>query len=202
MSAAQYYQGNDNGGGDNRGFNNQPPSGYDYNPQAQAQNAAQAQSGQYGNYPPPNSYSAGGEQYPQQPQQAYNGEGNNNNNGTGYAFSNNNYSQPGPTPNNYNMKPSAPYAPNAQADNGVAEGQYNNFHQQDMAPFSQANEKTGERMNPKARFNDIIFLILFILTFLGFVALSVLALRDFASFDGLGGGFGRGSGGSSATLNL
>lgn len=200
MSAAQYYQGNDAGGAaDNRGFNNQPPSGYDYNPQAQAYNAAQAQAGQYGNYPPPNSAPPQGA-YPQQPQQVYNGGGNNNN-GTGYAFSNENYSQPGPTPNNYNMKPSAPYAP-PPPDNGGAEGQYNNYHQQDTAPFSQANEKTGERMNPKARFNDIIFLILFILTFLGFVALSVLALRDFASYGGLGGGFGRGSGGSSATLNL
>jgi hypothetical protein len=50
--------------------------------------------------------------------------------------------------------------------------------------------------------NDIIPLILFIATFIGFVVVSALALRDFSSVDGLGGGFGRGSGGSGTTLNL
>jgi hypothetical protein len=95
------------------------------------------------------------------------------------------------------MKPSQPYAPN---NGGNAEFQPQNY--QDTAPFSQADEKTGERMNPKPRFNDIIFLILFIAAFIGFVVVSALALRDFALFDGLGGGFGRGSGGTSTTLSL
>ena len=57
-------------------------------------------------------------------------------------------------------------------------------------------------MNPKPRFNDLAFLILFIAAFAGFVVVSVLALKDFTALDGLGGGFGRGSGGSSTTLNL
>ena len=95
------------------------------------------------------------------------------------------------------MKPSAPYAPQTQGD---AEFQPQNIP--DSAPFSQANEKTGERMNPKPRLNDIIPLVLFIATFIGFVVVSALALRDFSSVDGLGGGFGSGSGGSGTTLNL
>lgn len=94
------------------------------------------------------------------------------------------------------MKPSQPYAPNG----GQAEFQPQNY--QDTAPFSQADEKTGQRMNPKARFNDIIPLILFIAAFAGFIVVSVLALRDFNLFDGLGGGFGSNNGGSSVTLNL
>lgn len=95
------------------------------------------------------------------------------------------------------MKPSAPYAPQ---NHGDAEFQPQNIP--DSAPFSQANEKTGERMNPKPRLNDIIPLVLFIATFIGFVVVSALALRDFSSVDGLGGGFGSGSGGSGTTLNL
>lgn len=57
-------------------------------------------------------------------------------------------------------------------------------------------------MNPKPRLNDIIPLVLFIATFIGFVVVSALALRDFSSVDGLGGGFGSGSGGSGTTLSL
>lgn len=94
------------------------------------------------------------------------------------------------------MKPSQPYAQNG----GQAEFQPQNY--QDTAPFSQADEKTGQRMNPKAKLNDIIPLILFIASFIGFVVLSALALRDFSLFDGLGGGFGSSNGGSSTTLNL
>lgn len=188
MSAQAYYQSNDNGGGGDRGYTAQPASGYEYNPQVQAQAASQAQAGQY----PQQAYGqqAGGYQQgqgqgewsPQQPPQAYNqsGQYNNNQNGNG----------------SYGMTPSAPYAATNDAES---------FHPQnyeDTAPFSQANEKTGERMNPKPRFNDIIPLVLFILTFAGFVVVSALALKDFSSVDGLGGGFGRGSGGSSTTLNL
>lgn len=94
------------------------------------------------------------------------------------------------------MKPSQPYAQNGPQ----AEFQPQNY--QDTAPFSQADEKTGQRMNPKARFNDIIPLVLFIATFIGFVVVSVLALRDFSLFDGLGGGVGSANGGSATTLNL
>jgi hypothetical protein len=188
MSAQAYYQGDQSGqgGGGDRGYMAQPATGYDYNQgvQAQAANQAQSQYGQgqqYGGYPQP-----GQGQYapPQQPPQVYGG--------------NNNYNQ-GPQPNNYgaSMKPSAPYAPQADPEN-----QFQPQNISDTAPFSQANEKTGERMNPKPRLNDIIPLILFIATFIGFVVVSALALRDFSSVDGLGGGFGRGSGGSGTTLNL
>jgi hypothetical protein len=192
MSAQAYYQGADNtGGGGDRGYMAQPSSGYEYNPQAQAQAASQAQQGQYGQQPggygqQPGGYGqqqGQGEWSPQQPPAAYNQPGQQQ----GY-----NANQPG----NYNMTPSAPYAATNDAES---------FHPQnyeDTAPFSQANEKTGERMNPKPRFNDIIPLILFIATFAGFVVVSALALKDFSAVDGLGGGFGRGSGGSSTTLNL
>jgi hypothetical protein len=184
MSAQAYYQSNDNGGGGDRGYTAQPASGYEYNPQAQAQAASQAQQGQYGQQAygqQPGGYQQGqGEWSPQQPPQVYNQTGNFNQGPNG----------------SYGMTPSAPYAQTNDAES---------FHPQtyeDTAPFSQANEKTGERMNPKPRFNDIIPLVLFILTFAGFVVVSALALKDFSSVNGLGGGFGRGSGGSSTTLNL
>jgi hypothetical protein len=188
MSAQAYYQSNDNGGGGDRGYTAQPASGYEYNPQAQAQAASQAQAGQYPQQSygqQPGGYQQGqgqGEWSPQQPPQAYNQPGQFNQGGNGNG--------------SYGMTPSAPYAATNDAES---------FHPQsyeDTAPFSQANEKTGERMNPKPRFNDIIPLVLFILTFAGFVVVSALALKDFSSVDGLGGGFGRGSGGSSTTLNL
>jgi len=195
MSAQAYYQGDNTqgeGGAGDRGYTSQPASGYNYDPQVQAQAANQAQQGQYGQQPggygqQPGGYGQqqqGEQQWaPQQPPQAYNQPGQQQQQ----------YQQQ-QQPGNYNMTPSAPYA---QTD---AESNYPNYS--DTAPFSQANEKTGERMNPKPRFNDIIPLVLFIATFIGFVVVSALALKDFSAVDGLGGGFGRGSGGSSTTLNL
>lgn len=72
-------------------------------------------------------------------------------------------------------------------------------------PQSPANQKTpfeDGRFQPKKRVNDILFLILFILQFAGFVALSGIALSGYVSSNGLGGGVGNGSQvGSSVTLN-
>ncbi|KAG1771704.1 plasma-membrane choline transporter-domain-containing protein [Suillus occidentalis] len=72
-------------------------------------------------------------------------------------------------------------------------------------PQSSANQKTpfeDGRFQPKKRVNDILFLILFILQFAGFVALSGIALSGYVSGNGLGGGVGNGSQvGSSVTLN-
>jgi hypothetical protein len=187
MSAQAYYQSNNGPQEGEYGNNNlSPSSGYDYNQSQQRQYAQQAQQG----YP-----QQAQQQYqpPQQPPQAY-GQYNN----TNYPV--NQHPNAG-GPNAYAMKPTAPYAPQQDAEGqygaGSGAGGYN-----DNAPFSQATEKTGERMNPKPRFNDIIPLVLFLATFIGFVVLSVFALKDFAGVNGLGGGFGRGAGGSGVTLNL
>ncbi|KAG1799715.1 plasma-membrane choline transporter-domain-containing protein [Suillus plorans] len=79
----------------------------------------------------------------------------------------------------------------------VVQPQYN--------PQSSANQKTpfdDGRFEPKKQVNDILFLVLFILQFAGFVALSGIALSGYVSNNGLGGGVGNGSQvGSSVTLN-
>ncbi|ORY21903.1 plasma-membrane choline transporter-domain-containing protein [Naematelia encephala] len=143
-------------------------------------------------YIPPNGYpqqkgeyQQGG--YPQSPQQTY---------------------QPPPTqPNNYGMNPSQPYVQvpndpyppnNGNPENGAG-GKWG-----DTAPFSQQTEKTGQRLNPRKRLNDPIFLILFLAAIAGFAVVSALAIKTFISVNGLGGGFGDGSQGgtgSSATLD-
>lgn len=74
----------------------------------------------------------------------------------------------------------------------------------DTAPFSQANEKTGERLNPKKRLNDPIPLIFYIASLAGFAVLSGIAIKSFIDVNGLGGGFGdntQGGTGSSITLD-
>lgn len=74
----------------------------------------------------------------------------------------------------------------------------------DTAPFSQVNEKTGERMNPKKRLNDPIPLVLYIASLAGFAVLSGIAIKSFIDVNGLNGGFGdsaQGGTGSSITLN-
>ncbi|KAG8892407.1 putative choline transporter, neither null mutation nor overexpression affects choline transport, partial [Tulasnella sp. 403] len=64
-------------------------------------------------------------------------------------------------------------------------------------------EKTGEyeRFKPKKRVNDPIFLVLFILQLAGYAVVSGLALSDWISEGGLGGGLGSDATGSSITLN-
>ncbi|KAJ3748726.1 DUF580-domain-containing protein [Lentinula detonsa] len=61
----------------------------------------------------------------------------------------------------------------------------------------------GERFKPKAKINDPFFLVFFVLQFLGFVALSAVAIHSWVSDGGLGGGLGKSgaSSGSAVTLN-
>ncbi|KAK4688034.1 hypothetical protein P7C73_g2079, partial [Tremellales sp. Uapishka_1] len=97
-------------------------------------------------------------------------------------------SQPPPT-----MNGSAPYA------NEAAPPPY-----KDTAPFTQATEKTGQRLNPRKRLNDPIFLILFLANVAGFAVLSGIAINSFIAVNGDGGGLGndlQGGTGTSATLD-
>ncbi|KAK7472552.1 pH nine-sensitive protein 1 [Stygiomarasmius scandens] len=61
----------------------------------------------------------------------------------------------------------------------------------------------GDRFKPKKRINDPIFLALFILQFLGYAALSGIAISEWVSNGGLGGGLGSSGGrnGTAVTLN-
>ncbi|WVR07244.1 protein PNS1 [Kwoniella sp. DSM 27419] len=177
MSAQQYYQ----GGGDYQ----QNTYNQQYDPRGQ---------------PPPQAYGQqqGYSNYGQQPQQGYG-------------------APPGPPPPshqpNYGMKPSQPYAPpppQQEMGNGNGYNQSDNVemagqgYKGDTAPFSQQTEKTGQRLNPRKRINDIIPLILFIAAVAGWAVVSAIAINSFVNVNGLGGGFGdRGQGetGSSTTLN-
>ncbi|WWD17512.1 protein PNS1 [Kwoniella shandongensis] len=174
MSAAQYYQ-----GGDDNGYQNQ--QGYTQQPpQAYGQDRQQPHYA-----PPPGPPQGQGGYAPQQgyapppgpPQQSY----------------------APPPPTNYGMKPSQPYAATNPETNGQPNYQY-----QDTAPFSQANEKTGQRLNPRKRLNDPIPLVLFIAAIAGWAVVSAIAIKSFVDVNGLGGGFGNiGSGrtGTSVTLD-
>ncbi|RSH83658.1 Protein pns1 [Saitozyma podzolica] len=98
---------------------------------------------------------------------------------------------------NYCMNPLVQYAPPGQAPNssqGNAESQEPTGYP-DTAPFSQANEKTGARFSPRNRLNDPIFLVLFIVSVVGFAIVSGLAINTFIQLNGLGGGFGSSSSG-------
>jgi hypothetical protein len=98
---------------------------------------------------------------------------------------------------NYCMNPLVQYAPPGQAPNssqGNAESQEPTGYP-DTAPFSQANEKTGARFSPRNRLNDPIFLVLFIVSVVGFAIVSGLAISTFIQVNGLGGGFGSSSSG-------
>ncbi|WRT66144.1 protein PNS1 [Kwoniella shivajii] len=178
MSAQQYYQ-----GGNDQGYDQQ--RGYQQNNYNNQQ------------YAPPQ------QGYPQQPQQTY-------------------QPPPGPPQGEYNqqqqqqqqqygMKPSQPYAPppgppqqvNTENNNG-----YNNNYQNeagpppayvDTAPFSQADEKTGQRLNPRKRLNDPIFLALFVAALAGFAVVSAIAIKSFVEVNGLGGGLGNDSQGGTGT---
>ncbi|KAF8210279.1 plasma-membrane choline transporter-domain-containing protein [Mycena galopus ATCC 62051] len=57
------------------------------------------------------------------------------------------------------------------------------------------------RFKPKKRINDPIFLVLFILQFFGFVAVSGIAIAEWVKDGGLGGGLGKTDTGSEVTLN-
>ncbi|KAJ7783184.1 plasma-membrane choline transporter-domain-containing protein [Mycena metata] len=59
----------------------------------------------------------------------------------------------------------------------------------------------NDRFKPKKRINDPIVLILFILQFLGFAALSGITIASWVKDNGLGGGLGKGNDGTAVTLN-
>ncbi|KAJ8696214.1 pH nine-sensitive protein 1 [Pleurotus ostreatus] len=59
----------------------------------------------------------------------------------------------------------------------------------------------GDRFKPKKTINDPVFLALFIIQFIGFAGLSGYVLNAWISAGGLGGGLGKGSTGTSVTLN-
>ncbi|WWD02756.1 protein PNS1 [Kwoniella europaea PYCC6329] len=164
-------------GGNNNGYPDQ--GGYQTNNYNQ----------QYAPPPPPQGYNQGGG-YPQQQQQYQSPQ----NQGQGQ----------------YGMKPSQPYAPPQPPPQQQGYGD-NSYHPEsggppayaDTAPFSQANEKTGQRLNPKKRLNDPIFLVLFLAALAGFAVVSGIAIKSFVEVGGLGGGFGNGSqGGTGSSVTL
>ncbi|KAJ7581593.1 plasma-membrane choline transporter-domain-containing protein [Mycena floridula] len=59
----------------------------------------------------------------------------------------------------------------------------------------------GDRFKPKKKINDPVFLVLFVLQFLGFCALAGITIASFVTSGGLGGSLGKDSTGNSVTLN-
>ncbi|WVW83672.1 protein PNS1 [Kwoniella bestiolae CBS 10118] len=179
MSAQQFYQGGNDNAYDQRGYQN------NYNQQYAQQNQG---------------YNQGG--YPQAPQQSYQPPS---------GPPQGQYAPQQQAQNQYGMKPSQPYAPPQGPPQGQNYGNDNSYHPEsgappayvDTAPFSQANEKTGQRLNPKKRLNDPIFLVLFLASLAGFAVVSGIAIKSFIDVGGLGGGVGSGTGrtGSSVTLD-
>ncbi|KAJ3757933.1 plasma-membrane choline transporter-domain-containing protein [Lentinula raphanica] len=94
---------------------------------------------------------------------------------------------PGPTPNYAEPSYSQAQANYASGGNG---GEYKQSYE-------------GERFKPKKKVNDPVFLVFFVLQFLGFVALSAIAIHSWVSEGGNGGGLGKSgaSSGSDVTLN-
>ncbi|RDB16947.1 Protein PNS1 [Hypsizygus marmoreus] len=86
-------------------------------------------------------------------------------------------------------------------------GGYNNNYAYAPTPqqptYDQKSPYENERFKPKKRINDPIFLILFVLQFLGFAALSGVVISTWVSAGGLGGGLGKSGGqsGTAVTLN-
>ncbi|KAJ6593905.1 integral to plasma membrane protein [Mycena capillaripes] len=88
---------------------------------------------------------------------------------------------PGPTPNYAPQQ----YAPPPQP-----------FYENDMkSPYE------NDRFKPKKRINDPIVLVLFVLQFLGFAALSGIAISSWVKDGGLGGGLGKNKSGTAVSLN-
>lgn len=159
----------------------------------------------YGNnaYPPPpgpptNAYNQGGFQaQPPPPPTQYNNE---YSQGQGQGH-------PQPQYGQYNMTSSQPYAPPPPPPQNQQIAEYGNGGKPyDNAPFSQADESTGPRFEPRKRINDIVPLILFIAAIAGFGVLSGIAISSFVRVNGLSGsGVGVGGGvgrtGSAVTLN-
>ncbi|KAK0225683.1 plasma-membrane choline transporter-domain-containing protein [Armillaria fumosa] len=101
--------------------------------------------------------------------------------GSAAPYGNTNAPYPGPTPG---------YAP-------AYLPQQQQFVQDVKDPYE------GNRFKPKKKVNDPIFLVLFILQFIGFAVVSGIALQSWVAEGGLGGGLGKGgvSSGSDFTLN-
>ncbi|OJA18624.1 hypothetical protein AZE42_01778 [Rhizopogon vesiculosus] len=95
------------------------------------------------------------------------------------------------------------YANGGQPNPGYSQPYAQSVSQPQYDPQASEIQKSpfeDGRFQPKKRINDIFFLIFFILQFVGFVVLSVIALSGFVSGNG-GGGLGNGQTGSSVTLN-
>lgn len=60
-------------------------------------------------------------------------------------------------------------------------------------------DNSNGRFKPKRKIRDPIPLILFIITVLGFAALSGIVLNNYSKYNGLGGGFGNASQGGTGT---
>ncbi|KAJ7680327.1 plasma-membrane choline transporter-domain-containing protein [Mycena polygramma] len=92
---------------------------------------------------------------------------------------------PGPTPQ---------YAPQY-----AAQGQYappsEPFYSDTKSPYE------NDRFKPKKRVNDPIVLVLFVLQFLGFAALSGIVISSWVKDGGLGGGLGKSKTGTAVSLN-
>lgn len=100
---------------------------------------------------------------------------------------------PGPTPEY--APPNSGYNQQWQAEGPPPPQQYGNGYEK--SPYE------GGRFKPKKKINDPIFLILFVLVFLGFAGLSGYIINIWVKSGGLGGGLGKAGGqtGTSATLN-
>ncbi|KAJ7901833.1 plasma-membrane choline transporter-domain-containing protein [Mycena olivaceomarginata] len=92
--------------------------------------------------------------------------------------------QPGPTPQYAPQYAPTQYAPPPEP-----------FYNDTKSPYE------NDRFKPKKRINDPIFLILFVLQFLGFVAVSGIAISQWVKSGGLGGGLGKNHTGTSVSLN-
>ncbi|KIJ55624.1 hypothetical protein M422DRAFT_151670 [Sphaerobolus stellatus SS14] len=108
-----------------------------------------------------------------------------------------NYQPPNsyPPQSQYQPNSSAPYAPE-QPFADPSQPQWNDYKKEQ-------HEAYGAPMEiKKKRVNDPIFLIFFILQFLGFIALSAIVLRTWVQEGGLGGGVGGGTNGSNTGTSI
>ena len=173
----------------------------------------------YNDIDPKNQY--GQQQQPQYPNQAY---GQQQQGQQQWNQPQQNYNQP-----NYNQQQQQGGQGNYQM-NQQQYPQQTYAPQQDQQVNYGAKPSEGERFNPKKvspsarnpkhlppllliltpsrtsfrrlqRVKDPIFLVLYILTVLGYAAVSGIALNAWRKEGGLGGGLGKGQGGSGVTLN-
>ncbi|KAJ7096318.1 plasma-membrane choline transporter-domain-containing protein [Mycena epipterygia] len=94
----------------------------------------------------------------------------------------------------YGYQPGAPPGPTPQ---------YANQYQPPSQPFYNDTKSPYEndRFKPKKTINDPIVLVIFVLQFLGFAAISGIVISSWVKNDGLGGGLGSDNTGTSVTLN-